>query len=66
MAEYYLHFFEYFHCKTKLYFQVFGERNIFKILFLIRIKKLPFSGLEWSRYLDENFAIKGIEEVKDN
>ena len=47
-------------------FEVFGERNIFKILFLIRIKKLPFSGLEWSRYLDENFAIKGIEEVKDN
>lgn len=47
-------------------FEVFGERNIFKILFFIRIKKLPFSGLEWSRYFDNNFAIKGIEEVKDN
>ena len=42
-------------------FYIFGEKNIFKILFVPNIKKLPFSGLEWSRKIDENFFVEGIE-----
>ena len=42
-------------------FYIFGEKNIFKILFVPNIKKLPFSGLEWSKKIDENFFVEGIE-----
>ena len=45
-------------------FYIFGEKNIFKILFIPNIKKLPFSGLEWSRKIDENFFVEGIENFE--
>jgi len=41
-------------------FYIFGTENIFKILFFPHIKKLPFSGLEFSKYVDKNFFIDGI------
>jgi palmitoyltransferase len=41
-------------------FYVFGTTNLFKILFIPSIKKLPFSGLEISRFVDNNFQIEGI------
>ena len=45
-------------------FYIFGEKNLFKIIFIPNIKKLPFSGLEWSRKIDENFFIEGIENFE--
>ena len=45
--------------KNLLY--IFGTENIFKILFLPNVKKLPFSGLEFSRFVDKNFFIEGIQ-----
>ena len=45
-------------------FYIFGEKNLFKILFVPNIKKLPFSGLEWSRKIDENFIVDGIENFE--
>ena len=42
-------------------FYIFGTENVFKILFLPNIKKLPFSGLEFSKYVDKNFFIDGIQ-----
>ena len=41
-------------------FYVFGTESLFKILFVPSIKKLPFSGLEFSRFVDKNFSIDGI------
>ena len=41
-------------------FYIFGTENLFKILFVPSIKKLPFSGLEFSRVVDKNFCIEGI------
>ena len=41
-------------------FYIFGSENIFKILFFPHVKKLPFSGLEFSKYVDKNFFIDGI------
>ena len=41
-------------------FYIFGTENIFKILFFPHVKKLPFSGLEFSKYVDKNFFIDGI------
>jgi hypothetical protein len=41
-------------------FYVFGTTNLFKMLFIPSIKKLPFSGLEISRFVDNNFQIEGI------
>ena len=38
-------------------FYVFGTDNLFKILFIPSIKKLPFSGLEFSKLVDKNFSI---------
>lgn len=46
-------------------FYVFGTKNVFEILFVPSIKKLPFSGLEWSRHFDRNFHIDGIVDVND-
>ena len=45
-------------------FYIFGEKNLFKIIFVPNIKKLPFSGLEWSRKIDENFIVDGIENFE--
>ena len=42
-------------------FYIFGTENIIKILFLPNIKKLPFSGLEFSKFVDKNFFIEGIQ-----
>ena len=42
-------------------FNVFGTTNLFKILFIPSIKKLPFSGLELSRFVDNSFFIEGIK-----
>ena len=41
-------------------FYVFGTENLFKILFVPSIKKLPFSGLEISKFVDPTFNIDGI------
>ena len=45
--------------KNLLY--IFGTENIFKILFLPNVKKMPFSGLEFSRFVDKSFFIEGIQ-----
>ena len=51
-------------------FYVFGCDNLFFIIFYPNIKKLPFSGLEWSKFVDDNFYVEGIdnffEEKYDN
>ncbi len=41
-------------------FYIFGKSNLFSIIFIPQIKKLPFSGLEISKYIDPNFSIDGI------
>ena len=46
-------------------FYVFGCENIFFIIFVPNIKKLPFSGLEWSKYVDDNFYIEGIDNFNN-
>lgn len=56
--------FDFGNWKDNLYY-IFGSRNIFKIIFVPSIKKLPFSGLEWSKYVDSSFHIQ--EDInKDN
>ena len=45
--------------RKNLYY-IFGEKNLFKILFIPSIKKLPFSGLEISKFVDQGFSIEGI------
>ena len=52
--------FSFGHWKKNLFY-IFGTDNIFKILFFPSIKKLPFSGLEFSRFVDKNFYIDGIQ-----
>ena len=44
-------------------FYVFGSKNIFRILFVPSMTKLPFSGLEWSKYYDKDFIVDGIEMI---
>ena len=41
-------------------FYIFGTRNLFKMLFIPSVKKLPFSGLEVSKFVDQQFYIEGI------
>ena len=41
-------------------FYVFGTDNLLKILFVPSIKKLPFSGLELSKFIDNSFDIEGL------
>ena len=41
-------------------FYIFGTNNLFKIIFIPSIKKLPFSGLEISKFYDPEFYIEGI------
>ena len=38
-------------------FYIFGTDDLYKILFIPNIKKLPFSGLEMSKLVDKNFNI---------
>ena len=38
-------------------FYIFGTSNLFKIIFVPSIKKLPFSGLEISKFIDPEFSI---------
>ena len=46
----------------KIYFQF----NLFYIIFVPNIRKLPYSGLEWSKYIDDNFEVEGIENIKES
>ena len=41
-------------------FYIFGTENLLKILFVPSIKKLPFSGLELSKFIDNSFDIEGL------
>ena len=45
--------------KNNLYY-IFGSDNLFKILFIPSLQKLPYSGLEVSKFVDEGFYIEGI------
>ena len=45
--------------RKNLYY-IFGEKNLFKILFVPSIKKLPFSGIEITKFVDQRFSIEGI------
>ena len=47
-------------------FSVFGSDNLFFIIFVPNIRKLPYSGLEWSKYIDDNFEVEGIENIKES
>ena len=38
-------------------FYIFGKNNLFELLFIPSIKKLPFSGLEVSKFIDAKFNI---------
>lgn len=44
-------------------FYIFGNRNLFRILFVPSMTKLPFSGLEWSKHYDKDFIVDGIEMI---
>ena len=41
-------------------FYIFGTKNLFKIVFIPSFKKLPFSGIEISKFIDSDFCIEGI------
>ena len=41
-------------------FYIFGTSNLFKIFFIPKINKLPFSGIEITKYIDPEFYINGI------
>ena len=43
-------------------FYIFGTSNLMKIIFIPSIKKLPFSGLELSKFIDPNFHIDCLNE----
>ena len=45
--------------RKNLYY-IFGEQSLFKMLFVPNIKKLPFSGLEITKFVDQRFVIEGI------
>ena len=42
---------------------VFGTKNILEAVFVPSIKKLPYSGLEWSRICDPQYKVSGVEEI---
>lgn len=46
-------------------FLVFGSKIILEILLIPSIQSLPFSGLEWNKFIDGNFKIKGITETEE-
>jgi hypothetical protein len=43
-------------------FLIFGTNDWLRILLFPSVKKLPYSGLEWTKLVDENFCIKEIED----
>ena len=45
--------------RKNLYY-IFGTENLFQILMIPSIKKLPFTGLEISRLVDQDFYIRGV------
>ena len=45
--------------KSNFYY-IFGTDNLIKIFFVPSFKKLPYSGLEFSKFVDEGFHIDGI------
>jgi hypothetical protein len=47
-------------------FMVFGTKNLFSAVLIPSIKKLPFSGLEWSQLCDPTYKCKGLEESNHN
>ena len=47
-------------------FITFCQKNLFKIIYFPSIKSLDLSGLEWSRLIDRDFIIEGINEEIDN
>jgi hypothetical protein len=49
-------------CVKDNLFLVFGNKNILKCLYVPSMKSLSYSGLEYSRLVDDNFYIKGIED----
>jgi ribosomal protein L40E len=46
-------------------FLIFGSKNILEIIFLPSVKSLPYSGLEWNRFINLNYSIKGIPESEE-
>lgn len=48
-------------------FLVFGTKSIFEAVFLPSIRKLPFSGLEWTKMVYPSFQleIRDLDEEKD-
>lgn len=46
-------------------FLIFGTKNILEIIFQPSIKSLPYSGLEWNRFIDLKFSIIGIPETEE-
>lgn len=47
-------------------FMVFGTRSLFRALFIPSIKKLPYSGLEWTKLAYPEFQLSDICETKAN
>lgn len=47
------------------FYQVFGTHSKWKALFIPDIKKLPYSGLEWSKIIYYFVNFKGIKEQND-
>ena len=47
-------------------FITFCQKNLFRIIYFPSIKSLDLSGLEWSRLIDRDFIIEGINEELDN
>jgi hypothetical protein len=43
-------------------FMIFGTKNLIEAVFIPSIKKLPYSGLEWSRLCDSSYTLKGVDE----
>ena len=43
-------------------FIVFGTRSLLKSLFVPSITKLPYSGLEWSRLIDDGYSARDIND----
>lgn len=48
------------------FFLVFGTKNVFQALFIPTIKKLPYSGLEWSKLVYENIKFNNIINISYN
>ncbi len=53
--------FSFYSVKENIY-MIFGTKNLIEAVFIPSIKKLPYSGLEWSRLCDNNYILKGVDE----